>query len=227
MARSQRNRRGNRRRSTGPATGDDRQPPADPPAEPATPFRSSPTGLVLAVLVGLVVVGGHLAARYIDDPTLIPGSWRPGVAVTAAIVVGLAVSTLTQLTTALLLPVSLPSTRGFLVHVGEFSALGAILGTALGFRMGEHLFVEAGRDPTRYGFPDLLGTISDDITVTTLITVALCWVRSLFLLRELAVALRGSGRLRRLAGYPPLLLLAYGNWIGVQAGFFVYELLAR
>ncbi|MCI4064527.1 hypothetical protein MRQ36_18880 [Micromonospora sp. R77] len=181
----------------------------------------------MAALVLLVILGGRLAAGYIDDPASIPGAWRPGVALAAAIVVGLAVSTLTQLITALMLPVTLPSTRSFLVHVGEFSAVGAILGIALGFRMGEYLFVEAGRSPARYGFPDLLATISDAVTVTTLLTVALCWVRSAFLVPELARALRASRRLRAPATASGFLLLIYGNYIGYQAATFVYELLVR
>ncbi|SBT52506.1 hypothetical protein GA0070611_5666 [Micromonospora auratinigra] len=179
----------------------------------------------MAVLMALVVLGGHLAARYIADPALIPNPWRVVVAAVAAVVVFLAVSTLTQLTTVLMLPVTLPSTRGFLTHVGEFSALGAILGTALGFRMGEHLFVEAGRDPARYGFPDLLATISDAVTLTTLLAIALCWVRSAVLARDLARAARESGRWRGAAGYAPVLLLLVGNYIGVQAGAFAYQLL--
>jgi hypothetical protein len=181
----------------------------------------------MAVLMGVVVLGGHLAARYIDNPALIPSPWRVPVGAVAAVVVFLAVSTLTQLITVLMLPVTVPSTRSFLTHVGEFSAVGAILGTALGFRMGQHLFVEAGRDPARYGFPDLLGTISDAITLMTLLTVALCWARSAVLVRELVAAVRESGRLGGVAAYTPVLLLVVGNYIGVQAGAFAYQLLSR
>lgn len=221
MARQKRTRPANRRPAL-PA-----QRAESPTPQRATGFRSSPAALVMAALVGLVVLGGHLAARYVDDPALIPRPWRVVVAVAVAAVVFLAVSTLTQLTTVLMLPVTVPSTRSFLTHVGEFSALGAILGTALGFRMGEHLFVEAGRDPARYGFPDLLGTVSDAITLMTLLTVALCWARSTVLVRDLVRAVRESGRLRGAAAYTPVLLLVVGNYIGVQAGAFAYQLLAR
>ncbi|MGR6317559.1 hypothetical protein Q2K19_05130 [Micromonospora soli] len=226
MARPKRNRPANSRKPAGRATRNERQ-AATPPPDRAIRFASNPGALVMVVLMGLVVLGGHLAARYIDDPALIPGPWRIVVAVAAAVVVFLAVSTLTQLTTVLMLPVTPPSTRSFLVHIGEFSAVGAILGTALGFRMGEHLFVDAGRDPARYGFPDLLGTISDGITVLTLVTVALCWRRSAVLAFELVQAMRQSGRLPGLASYTPLLLLVVGNYIGVQAAAFAYQLLVR
>ncbi|MFG2056815.1 hypothetical protein ACGFI9_22605 [Micromonospora sp. NPDC048930] len=222
MARQKRTRPATRRPAL-PVQRDER--PAAP--ERTTLFRSSPAALVMAALMAVVVLGGHLAARYIDDPGLIPRPWRVVVAAVAAVVVFLAVSTLTQLTTVLMLPVTPPSTRSFLTHIGEFSAVGAILGTALGFRMGEHLFVEAGRDPARYGFPDLLGAISDAITLMTLLMVALCWARSAILAREMVRALRESGRLRGVAAYAPVLLLAVGNYIGVQAGAFAYELLAR
>ncbi|MFI7425391.1 hypothetical protein ACIBPB_00240 [Micromonospora sp. NPDC049836] len=225
MARQKRNGPVPRRGPVLPAARQPRPAPP-PPAGPANRFPTNPAALVMAVLMGLVILGGHLAARYVDDPALIPRPWRTVTAVVAAVVVFLAVSTLTQLVTVLMLPVTVPSARAFLTHVGEFSAVGAILGTALGFRMGEHLFVAAGRDPARYGFPDLLATISDAITLMTLLMIALCWVRAAALGRDLVRAVRESGRLPGPAAYAPLLLIAAGNYIGLQAGAFVYQLLA-
>jgi predicted Abi (CAAX) family protease len=181
----------------------------------------------MVVLVTLVILGGHLGARYIAEPGAIPQPWRVVVASIAAAVILMAVSTLTQLTSILMFSVSLPSAKQFLSTIGNFSVIGAVLGTALGFRMGLHLFVENGRDPKRYGFPELLSTISDAITVMTLIAVSLCWPFMYPLLKELVREASKPEKLWRMAPVLNFVLLFGGNYIGVQAAIFAFQLFTR
>lgn len=179
------------------------------------------------VLILLTILGGWLGADYVADPESIAHPWRVVVAGIAAVVVFLALSTLTQLIYILAFPVSLPSTKRFLMVLGNFSAVGAILGTALGFRMGMHLFDGARRDPSRYGLAELLDTIGDGVTLMTLIMIALCWPFAVALGRELAQELRKRGQSRGTAQVFAFMVLAVGNLLGLNAAAFAYQLLAR
>lgn len=183
------------------------------------------------MLAVLVVVGGHLGAHYLADPASIPRPWRGVAGWAAGIVVFLAASTLTQIVAVLATPVRLPSTRRYLEFVGTYSAIGAILGAALGFRGAMHLFVDAGRDAGRYGLPDFLDTVGDDVTLTTLVMVALCWPFTVKLFVELATAMRErlTHRGVRMPGTAlfSVAILASGNLIGLNTAFFAYELLTR
>lgn len=198
-------------------------------AEPRFPHLPSP--LVLAGLATVVIVGGHLGAHYLADPASIPRPWRAVAGWSAGIVVFLAASTLTQLIAIFLTPVRLPSTRPYLEFVGSFSAIGAILGVAMGFRGAEHLFFDAGRDAGRYGLPDFLSTVGNDVTLVTLLMLALCWPYTLILFVELARARRERftyrGRPIPGAKLASLIFVLYGNYIGLNTAFFAYQLLTR
>jgi hypothetical protein len=183
------------------------------------------------VLAVLVVVGGHLGAHYLADPASIPRPWRSVAGWAAGIVIFGAASTLTQILVVFATPVRLPSTRRYLELVGTFSAIGAILGAALGFRAAMHLFVDGGRDAGRYGLADFLDTVGDDVTLATLVMVALCWPFTVKLFVEMAAAMRERLTHR---GVPmpgsalfSFAVLLYGNWVGLNTAFFAYELLTR
>ncbi|MFG1604761.1 hypothetical protein [Actinoplanes sp. NPDC049265] len=215
-----------RRTRAGERTPRSTPPPAAPPTipEPSGRYPEVPARLAIMVLATLLIVGGHLGYRYVADPGTIPGPWRIPAALLAAVVIFLSVSTLTQLTSILMFSVSSPSAKRFLSTIGSFSAVGAILGTTLGFRVGSHLFAEAGRDPSRYGFPELLGTVSDTVTLMTLVAVALCWPLVVPLLRDVTRERHGAEGPGRASPALNLLLIAGGNAIGVQAALFTFQL---
>ncbi len=200
-------------------------------ADPPSGFPDVPGRPVLVVLAVLVILGGHLGAQYLDDPASIPGPWQAVAGWVAGIIVFLAASTLTQILAVFMTPVRLPSTRRFLDLVGTYSVIGAILGIALSFRGAMHLFVDADRDAARYGLPDFLGTVSDDVTITTLVMVALCWPYTVKLFVELAAAMRERHAQRglRIPGTAlfSFAILAAGNLIGLNTAFFAYELMTR
>ncbi|MEU4474301.1 hypothetical protein [Micromonospora sp. NPDC023888] len=214
-------------------TGPPAAPPTDPPADRSSGFPDIPGRPVLIGLAVLVVLGGNLGAHYLSDPASIPRPWRGVAGWTAGFVVFFAASTLTQIVAVFATPVRLPSTRRFLEFVGTYSAIGAIAGAALGVRGAMHLFVGEGRDSGRYGLPDFLSTMSDDITLVTLIMLALCWPFAIKLFREMASAIRERSTHQgvRIPGATSHLvsfvILAYGNWTGLNAAFFAYELLNR
>ena len=182
---------------------------------------------MVILLLTLAVFGGHRAARFISEPSLIPQAWRSPVGWVAAAVVFLAVSTLTQLTNTLAFSGPSSGARRFTALVGEFSVIGAILGTVLGFRVGAHLFVESSQDPARYGFSDLLATISDSVTLMTLLAVAACWPLAARLTIESAKASMTMSGLRHGGSLQSLVVLFAGNMTGYYAALLVYNLLTR
>lgn len=186
-----------------------------------------PGRYLLPVLVLLTILAGHLGADYLADPATIPAPWRKIVAYVVAVVVFLAISTLTQLMYVLAVPVTLASTKRFLTLVGSLSATGAVLGTALGFRMGMQLFDDASRDPSRYGLAELLGTVSDGVTLMTLAMVGLCWPYAMRLGVEMTRAVLRPGQLRGLPQTTAVVIIVAGNYFGLNAAAFAYQLLTR
>ncbi|MEU4625809.1 hypothetical protein AB0G04_38270 [Actinoplanes sp. NPDC023801] len=148
------------------------------------------------------------------------------------IVVLLAASTLTQVLVIFTVPLRLPSMRRYLELVGTYSVIGVILGLALSFRGAMHLFLDAGRDASRYGLPEFLSTVSDDVTLATLVMVAACWWHTPMLFRDLAATIKEKVahrevRIRGMGWGSALLILLSGNYIGLQTAFFAYQLLTR
>jgi len=196
-------------------------PPKDPRARTKwAPLPDMPPVWLAWGLVGLVILLGHLAAPYVADPARIPKPTLFVVAGLLTFVVGAATATLTTLLWIMPYLRSLPEARGFLAAFGNYTAVGAAVGSVLGLRMtGPLFFARQGH----YGFADMLGTISDMVTLGSLLLQMVPWALSLGRVYPIYQARFPEDEPR--ARSFTFLVLSSGNAAGLYAGAATWRIL--
>jgi hypothetical protein len=148
--------------------------------------RRSGTGptLLTAMVVGLLLLP-EWTARYLHDSGIVLGGalpvstpWNCVFAIVTWTIVTFSLTTLVILLNLLAIRPRSSAAQRLLTVVGGCTAIGAVVGTLRGLRIGLELFAGSAHSRERYGPPDLLGTISDEVTLTTQIMLALCSPRA-------------------------------------------------
>ncbi|HEU0088434.1 MAG TPA: hypothetical protein VFQ77_12420 [Pseudonocardiaceae bacterium] len=162
------------------ASGNERQQPEDLDAKILRTLSAEPkTATVLGVTIFLILVS-IFAYRHVMDPGLIERPWLYVVAAFVAAFTFLAASSLTIMTYCFMFHRNTAAARAFLGSVGNFAAIGAVLGTLLGLRLAVPFFNEIQSHPAdhKQPFMELMSLIGNTATILVLLMIGFCWVRA-------------------------------------------------
>jgi hypothetical protein len=140
--------------------------------------------LLTTLVVGMLLLpertASYLRASGIVHGGALPAStpWHYVLAVVMSTIVTLSLAALVTLLTMLAIRHRSSAVQRLLNFVGGYVAIGAVVGTLRGLRIGLELFASSAHSHERYGPPDLLHTISDEVALMTLIMLALCSPRT-------------------------------------------------
>lgn len=178
----------------------------------------NPGTVLMALLMALIIFAGHLAAPYVAEPSSVPLPWRLPIAGLLAVVAGLSTATLTCLAYSLVFLNDLAGVKRFSQAVGQYAAMGAILGTLLGLRMAVPLLNDSvSTHHGRLDFTAYISTLSNTATIFTLVMISACWWRIMGFFLSYGPTTRQKWWARA--------FLAGGNWFGFQAGSAVWSML--
>ncbi|HEY7596086.1 MAG TPA: hypothetical protein VH969_23285 [Actinophytocola sp.] len=177
-------------------------------------------GAVLFVFA--VSIGG--GGRYVINPNLLTGTWSYIAGALAATFTFLAMSTLMSMAYCFMFPRDTTLVRAFAASVGNFAAIGAIVGTLLGLR----LVVPFGIDLVQHRadhdqpFMECISIVGSAATMVTLMMIGLCWVRSLGVLiysirSNVGAADSRSRTVVLIRGVLPAVIMAGANFLALNA----------
>jgi hypothetical protein len=168
---------------TRPAGQSPRQPdtaagPTDalPHKRPIGPGPARLTTLVVGMLLLPKWTASHLHESGVVPGGALPAStpWNDVFAVVTWTILTFSLTAPGILLTMLAIRHRSSASRRLLTLVGGFVAIGAVVGALRGLWIGLELVASSAHSHERYGPPDLVGTVSDEVTLVTLIMLALC-----------------------------------------------------